>query len=135
MTWPCKPPLWTAVLALLSGCAASAPLPPPPPAPQPLAAPLLSAADIRQAEQHAYWLGYAAGRRYQKQQDAQNTPDAPSPVAASIPAAATPPVTAMAAVPVATAAIPPNAPVQPMPPPVDSYSPKGPAQPVATPVN
>jgi hypothetical protein len=131
MTWPCKLPLWPAALALLSGCTASAPLPPLPPAPRPLAQPLLSAADIRQAERHAYWLGYAAGRRYQKQ---QNTPDAPGP--AAVPVAATPPAAATAAIPVAAApALPAREPLQPMPPPVDSYVPKGPAQPVATPVN
>ena len=129
MTWPCKLPLWTAALALLTGCAGSAP-PPPPPAPQQLAPPALSAADIRQAEQHAYWAGYAAGRRYQKQQDAQNTPDAPSPAPVALPDAAAPAVTAPVAAP-----LPGAAPVQPVPPPVDGYSAKGPAQQVATPVN
>lgn len=151
MTWPCKPSLWPAALAVLTGCAVSAPLPPPPPpAPQPLAAPALSAADIRQAEQHAYWQGYAAGRRYQKQQDAQNTPDAPSPApvvvspdtaaptAAPAPTVATAAGTQLAATPIPSAPAPAPAastPVQPLPPPVDSYSPKGPARPVATPLN
>jgi hypothetical protein len=145
MTWPCKSLLWTAALALLAGCV-SAPLPPPPPplVPQQLASPLLSAADVRRAEQHAYWAGYAAGRRYQTQQDAQNTPDAPSPASvpdAALPQITVPPVTDTSTAPLAVTAIPAAAappavaPLQPMPPPVDSYSPKGPAQPVATPVN
>jgi hypothetical protein len=149
MTWPCKLSLWPAALAVLTGCAVSAPLPPPPPpAPQPLAAPALSAADIRQAEQHAYWQGYAAGRRYQKQQDAQNTPDAPSPAPVVVspdtaaptaaPTVATAAGTQLAATPIPSAPAPAPAastPVQPLPPPVDSYSPKGPARPVATPLN
>lgn len=117
MTRQCKPLLWTAALALLTGCATP---PLPPPGPRPLAA------DIHRAEQHAYWLGYGAGRRYQKQQDAQNTPDAPSPppAPAAVPPDATPPVPPPAAQP-----------LQPVPPPVDSYSANGPARPVATPVN
>lgn len=117
MTWQCKLPLGLAVLALVSGCASSPP--PSPPAPQPLAPPPLSAADIAKAEQHAYWSGYAAGRRYQKKLDAQtsaSTQDAPSPAAAGPPA-------------------PAPVPVQPAPPPAESYAAKGPAKPVATPLN
>lgn len=113
MAWQCKLSLGLAVLTLLSGCASS---PPPAPAPHVLTPPPLSAADIAKAEQHAYWAGYAAGRRYQKQQDEQDTPDAPSPAAAMPPAGA--PVQA-----------------QPAPPAAESYAPKGPAQPVATPLN
>jgi hypothetical protein len=128
MNWPCnlprKFPLWIAASALLAGCAT------PPlalvPAPAALATPTLSAAEIHKAEQHEYWAGYAAGRRYQKQQDAQATPDAPSPT----PMADTPPVPASVPTP---APIP--APLQPAPPPVDGYAVQGLAKPVATPVN
>jgi hypothetical protein len=125
MTRPCKLPLWTASLVLLSNCAANIP-PPPPPPPQPLALaqPAVSAADIRKAQQQAYWSGYAAGRRYEKQ---QNAPDAPTPAPAA-PQLATEAPTPAVPVPAAV-------PVQPIPPPAESYSAKGPARPVATPVN
>ena len=105
---------------LLTGCAAPALPPEAAAAPQPLAQPALSAADIHKAEQHAYWSGFAAGRRYQKQQDAQTADAAPS---------ATPPAVGPPATP------PASAPVQPLPPPPDSYSAKGPALPVAAPLN
>lgn len=117
MTWQCKLPLGLALLALLSGCASN---PPPSPLPQQLAPPPLSAADISKAEQHAYAAGYAAGRRYQKSQDAQNPPGAPAPGLTTD----APP-----------AAPPPPVPVQPAPPPAERYSAKGPAKPVATPLN
>lgn len=117
MTWQNKLSLGLAAMALLSGCDGGPP--PPAPAPQLLAPPPLSAADIAKAEQHAYATGYAAGRHYQKLQDAHdNSPDPASP------APTAPPSPAMAPVP-----------VQPAPPPAESYAPKGPAQPVATPLN
>jgi len=105
-------------------------------------APTVSAADIRKAEQHEYWAGYAAGRRYQKQKNAEAAPDSPSPApvvdtappapaaippapAASPPAAAaSPPVPA--APPPAAAATPPP---QPAPPLVDGYAVQGTAKP------
>jgi hypothetical protein len=128
MTRTCKLPFGAAALALLTCCAASFPPPPPPPAPRPLAQPAPSAADIQQAEQHAYWSGYAAGRRYEKEQNAQNTPDAQSAASAAAPELAV-------ATPMPVAAPPASVPVQPVPPPADSYAAKGPARPVATPLN
>jgi hypothetical protein len=151
MTRPYKLPLWTAPLVLLSSCAGNVPAPQPPAlaAPLALAPPAVSAADIRKAQQHAYWSGYAAGQNYQKRQDAQNRPNDPSPAAgapivgtASAPAVPTAPGVVPApdasasAVTPATAATPPvSPPAQPVPSPQDSYSAKGPARPVATPVN
>jgi hypothetical protein len=133
MNWPCKLQISVAALALLAGCVTPPPAPTPaptPPAPTVLA-PTLSAAEIHKAEQHEYWAGYAAGRRYQKQQDAQATPDAPSPVVDD-----TPPAPAPAPVPApAPAPVPTPAPLQPAPPPVDGYAVQGPAKPVATPLN
>jgi hypothetical protein len=136
MTWLCKPLLSAVALALLAGCAAS--VQPAQPAPQPLTQPMLSAADIRAAEQHAYWAGYAAGRRYQKQQDTQTALDQgtqSSPTPAAAPPAPAPPTSAPPTTAAVTAAPPAAVPVQPIPPPPDSYVPKGPAQPVATPMN
>src|ERR1700757_2800146 len=114
MTWPFKLPLGLIVLALLTGCVS--PPPPPPAAPRILPPPVLSAADISKAESHAYWSGFAAGRRYQKQQNAAARRARP-------------------AAPPATPPVPPAAPLplQPVPPPADGYTPKGPAQPVAEP--
>jgi hypothetical protein len=121
MTWQCKLPLYLAALALLTGCVPPVPLPPPA-APRTLAQPVLSAADIREAEQNAYWSGFAAGRRCQKQQDAQTAADAP----------ATPPA-APSVAPPATPLVQPDPPFAPLP--TDGYAPKGPAQPVATPLD
>jgi hypothetical protein len=116
MTWQCKLPLGLAILALVAGCASSPP--PPLPPPQPLSPPPLSADELHKLQQHAYWSGYAAGRRYQKQQDAKATPDTPG-----------------APTPATLDQAPPPAPVPPAPPPAESYSAKGPAKPVATPLN
>lgn len=128
MSWKPRSSFCTAALALLAGCTTSLPLPPP--APQALAQPALSAADIRKAEQHSYWAGYAAGRRYQKQQDTQAAQAAPDTTqddgqdqsAPAAPAAVKPPAPAVA-------------PVQPVPPPAETYAPKGPAKQVATPLD
>jgi hypothetical protein len=116
MTRHRKWPFGLAVLTLLSGCSTAFPVP---------------AANDAKVRQQAYWAGYAAGRRYQKQQDAQTIPAAPNPAVAVAPVVSIPPVSLAPAAPPAPAPVV----VQPAPPPTESYAAKGPAKPVATPAN